>query len=215
MLTKIFNGAYLKRLDNIKQWQEIDVFKEESVSQHSYKVSVLGRILLEDLFGSYTQDPNVLSFKLKCVDAFLFHDWDETLILRDISHETKYNDFNGSEIRDVLDDFVRHKVLEEFGENVLLPYPVWTSSSTLLISNIVQEDTRVKTFCKLADWIALSFYVKRERELGNRGLEKQWLHIKEGLEKSIENVIKMLESEFSDYQFEFTELNNLIKNIYG
>lgn len=40
MIVKIFNGEYLKRLDNILQWQERDVFKQESVSQHSYKVSV-------------------------------------------------------------------------------------------------------------------------------------------------------------------------------
>ena len=37
MLSKIFNGKYLQRLDNIIQWQEKDVFKQESVSQHSSK----------------------------------------------------------------------------------------------------------------------------------------------------------------------------------
>lgn len=30
MLAKIFNGAYLKRLDNIKQWQEMDVSKRKA-----------------------------------------------------------------------------------------------------------------------------------------------------------------------------------------
>lgn len=116
MLAKIFNGAYLKRLDNIKQWQEMDVFKEESVSQHSYKVSIFGRILLEDIFGFDNEDAKVLAFKLDCVDAFAFHDWDEALILRDMSHETKYNKYNGEEIRNALNNLSKHKAIEEFGE---------------------------------------------------------------------------------------------------
>ena len=50
MIDKIFNGPYLRRLDNIIQWQEKDVFAKESVSQHSFKVAVFTSVILEDIF---------------------------------------------------------------------------------------------------------------------------------------------------------------------
>lgn len=49
-LTKLFNRDYLARLDNIKQWLEYDRHQQESVSQHSFKVSVFAMSLL-DYFG--------------------------------------------------------------------------------------------------------------------------------------------------------------------
>ena len=39
------------------------------------------------------------NFKSNCIDWAMFHDLDETLILRDLSHLFKYNTFNGEEIR--------------------------------------------------------------------------------------------------------------------
>ena len=51
MLEKIFNGTYLSRLDNIVQWLERDRHNQESVSQHSYKVTIFARVLLEEIFG--------------------------------------------------------------------------------------------------------------------------------------------------------------------
>ena len=45
-LIKLFNRDHLARLDNIKQWLEYDRHQQESVSQHSYKVSVFTMCLL-------------------------------------------------------------------------------------------------------------------------------------------------------------------------
>lgn len=159
MLEKIFKSDYLKRLDNIKQWQEVDVFKEESVAQHSYKVTVFARVLLEDLFARNSCN-EILKFKLDCVTHAMFHDWDEALILRDMSHKTKYNSYNGAEIRDSLDHLTKHLVEEEFaGEE---------DSAFLLRKQIAHPDLTVKKFCKLCDWLALQFYVERELSLGNK-----------------------------------------------
>lgn len=215
MLAKIFNGAYLKRLDNIKQWQEMDVFKEESVSQHSYKVLIFGRILLEDIFGFDKEDAQVLSFKLDCMDSFSFHDWDESLILRDMSHETKYNKYNGAEIRNALDNLAKHKAIEEFGEDDGENCGNWSGSAWMVVGNITRSKDDVKMFCKLCDWLALIFYMKRERDLGNMSLNEQWERGKEGLTASIESVKEMLSNKFKGYNLNFSELNNLITNIYG
>jgi len=215
MLAKIFNGDYLKRLDNIKQWQEMDVFKEESVSQHSYKVSIFGRILLEDIFGFNNKDVEVLSFKLDCIDAFAFHDWDEALILRDMSHETKYNKFNGEEIRNALNNLSRHKAIEEFGEDDGNDCGNWSATANMVVGNITRIGDDVKVFCKLADWLALVFYMNRERSLGNKSLNAQWERGREGLEQAIKNVRDMLMRKFENHNLNFSELNNLIKNVYG
>lgn len=215
MLAKIFNGDYLKRLDNIKQWQEMDVFKEESVSQHSYKVSIFGRILLEDIFGFNNKDVEVLLFKLDCIDAFAFHDWDEALILRDMSHETKYNKFNGEEIRNALNNLSRHKAIEEFGEDDGNDCGNWSSTANMVVGNITRTGDDVKVFCKLADWLALVFYMNRERSLGNKSLNAQWERGREGLEQAIKNVRYMLMRKFENHNLNFSELNNLIKNVYG
>lgn len=215
MLAKIFNRAYLKRLDNIKQWQEMDVFKEESVSQHSYKVSIFGRILLEDILGFDNEDAKILAFKLDCVDAFVFHDWDEALIFRDMSHETKYNKYNGEEIRNALNNLSKHKAIEEFGEEDDSQSGNWTASANMVVGNITRSGDDVKIFCKLADWLALAFYMKRERELGNKSLNAQWECSREELKQAVTNVIEMLERKFQGYSLNFSELNNLIKNVYG
>lgn len=158
MLEKIFKGDYLKRLDNIKQWQEVDVFKEESVAQHSYKVSVFARVLLEDIFCRNTAN-EIVKFKLDCVTHAMFHDWDEALILRDMSHKIKYNSYNGDEIRQSLNHLTKHLVKEEFGGD--------NDSDFMLRKSIAYPDDDVKTFCKLCDWLALEFYVERELSLGN------------------------------------------------
>ena len=70
-------------------------------------------------------------------------------------------------------------------------------------------------FCKLCDWLALIFYMKRERDLGNMSLNEQWERGKEGLTASIESVKEMLSNKFKGYNLNFSELNNLITNIYG
>lgn len=162
MLEKIFNGEYLKRLDNIKQWQEIDVFNKESVAQHSYKVSIFCRVLLEDIFGGNTKK-EILKFKLDCITYAMLHDWDEALILRDISHCIKYNAYNGEEIRNSLNHLTSHLVEKEFGGK---------DDSSIMLRNFISEpETLVKKFVKLCDWLALEFYVEREIEFGNKRFE--------------------------------------------
>lgn len=214
MIVKIFNEPYLKRLDNIKQWQEIDVFKEESVSQHSYKVLIFGRVLLEDIFGK-NNCPKVLDFKLACLDALMFHDWDEALILRDMSHETKYNAYNGEKIREVLNDFAHHRALEEFCEKNPTD-GLFTPASCMMVDNICSATSDAKLFCKLCDWLALIFYMKRERELGNNNLYAKWEYCRQKATETAEKVIDVLKFRFDipGVVLNFDELNNLIKTLW-
>lgn len=187
MLEKIFSGEYLKRLDNIKQWHEIDAFNKESVAQHSYKVAIFCRVLLEDIFGR--NDANeILKFKLDCTTYAMLHDWDEALILRDISHCTKYNMYNGAEIRNSLNRLTRHLVEEEFGGK--------DASSIMLRHFISEPETLVKKFVKLCDWLAAEFYVRREIALGNKWFEDRRDYCLENVRKTAKSVKDAIADKF-------------------
>jgi 5'-deoxynucleotidase YfbR-like HD superfamily hydrolase len=161
MIVKIFNDDYLRRLDNIIQWLEKDTLKRESVAGHSFKVSVFCRVLLEDIFGN-TDDTNILKFKLDCVTFALLHDWDEALIRRDISHEIKYNKWNGDEFRALLDKLSSHYAIQEFG-------PLNDSDSAdMIIRNIINPGDLIHSFVKICDWLAMEYFLIREMRMGNK-----------------------------------------------
>lgn len=209
MIKKIYNGAYLKRLDNIKQWQEMDVFKEESVSQHSYKVAVFTRVLLEDIFGN-SDNIETLKFKNECVTRAIFHDWDEALILRDMSHETKYNAYNGKAIRSTLDDFSKFKAYEEF---VLNSMEERNDTSDMILESVTSPCREVEKFVKLCDWLALAFYIKREESLGNTSLSEQSKKVLEILPTVVQGVKLSLTAKFKDISvLDFTTINNFFYN---
>ena len=186
MIEKVFNGAYLKRLDNIVQWSEKDVFTRETVSSHSYKVTVFCRVLLEEIFR--VDNDSTREFKMNCVTHAMFHDWDEALLLRDISHETKYNSYNGEQIRSVLDNLSKHLAVNEFLDG--------TSTGEFVFGAIFTNDESVNSFCKVCDWLALAFFIKREQSMGNQNLDAQETTVKDGLRKSINRCVGILVQRF-------------------
>lgn len=204
MIEKVFNGAYLKRLDNIVQWSEKDVFTRETVSSHSYKVTVFCRVLLEEIFR--VDNDSTREFKMNCVTHSMFHDWDEALLLRDISHETKYNSYNGEQIRSVLDNLSKHLAVNEFLDG--------TSTGEFVFGAIFTNDESVNSFCKVCDWLALAFFIKREQSMGNQNLDAQETTVKNGLRKSINRCVEILVQRFGRDNIRVSVFEDLIKSIY-
>lgn len=204
MIEKVFNGAYLKRLDNIVQWSEKDVFTRETVSSHSYKVTVFCRVLLEEIFR--VDNDSIREFKMNCVTHAMFHDWDEALLLRDISHETKYNSYNGEQIRSVLDSLSKHLAVNEFLDE--------TSTGEFVFGAIFTNDESVNSFCKVCDWLALAFFIKREQSMGNQNLSAQETTVKDGLRKSINRCVGILVQRFGRDNIRVSVFEDLIKSIY-
>ena len=204
MIEKVFNGAYLKRLDNIVQWSEKDVFTRETVSSHSYKVTVFCRVLLEEIFK--VDNDSIREFKMNCVTHAMFHDWDEALLLRDISHETKYNSYNGEQIRSVLDNLSKHLAVNEFLDG--------TSTGEFVFGAIFTNDESVNSFCKVCDWLALAFFIKREQSMGNQNLDAQETTVKDGLRKSINRCVGILVQRFGRDNIRVSVFEDLIKSIY-
>ena len=204
MIEKVFNGAYLKRLDNIVQWSEKDIFTRETVSSHSYKVTVFCRVLLEEIFS--VDSDSTRKFKMNCVSHAMFHDWDEALLLRDISHETKYNSYNGEQIRSVLDNLSKHLAVNEFLDG--------TSTGEFVFGAIFTNDESVNSFCKVCDWLALAFFIKREQSMGNQNLSAQETTVKDGLRKSINRCVGILVQRFGRDNIRVSVFEDLIKSIY-
>ena len=191
MIEKMFNGPYLRQLDNIVQWSEMDVFQRESVSQHSFKVTVFTRVLLEDILGHV--DPGsadnwtVTLFKRDCVDYAMFHDFDEALIRRDISHVTKYNRFNGPEIRRNLNALSEHLAQQEFRDG--------TKSGDFVFENVIHPAPAVKRFVKLCDWLAMAFFIRREQRMGNSNMRLEDTTVFNGVRTAVEDVRKLFSQE--------------------
>jgi len=189
MIDKIVTGSHLKRVDNIIQWQERDVFQRESVSQHSFKVSVFTRIILEDIFedifGDRDFNGRIDKFKLDCVTHAIFHDFDEAIFLRDAAHSIKYNKFNGLEIREAINHYVEHQFFEEFKEDD----GVESDSVKMLHNSIVCVDPQVKKVVKVADWMALLYFCRRELALGNLNFTKTYEYCKDSLLKAASQMI--------------------------
>ena len=214
MIDKIFNGPYLRRLDNIIQWQEKDVFARESVSQHSFKVAVFTSVILEDIFPTKNshnvvdeiRSKHIAEFKLKCIQSALFHDLDEALLLRDISHETKYNGYNGEQIRNALNALSDHIANKEFFDGK------WGSGGSMIYYAMRCKNPVVKSVVKVADWMALIFFVRREQDLGNKTLDSLRPYLIESFKRAVNEMKEQIAKEFEEFDYEtapFEELYNL------
>jgi 5'-deoxynucleotidase YfbR-like HD superfamily hydrolase len=177
MIYTIFKKEWLSIFDNLVHWSELNQLKKESVSSHSYKVVCLTRIISEEIF---TKDN--FEMKLACIDYATFHDWDEIFIKRDMSHRTKYNDFNGAQLRKILDELVVHLVSENIGGK--------TPASLLMSQNILKEGLLkgVKEVVKTADWLALIHHCMIELQMGNNTFYPKLLYALDKLELSIEQI---------------------------
>lgn len=206
MIDKIYDGPYLRRLDNIIQWSEMDVLNRESVSQHSYKVTIFARVLLEDVFrGSDTE--RIRQFKRECVDHAMFHDWDEALIRRDISHVTKYNKYNGDKIREQLNSLAAELAHKEFDED-------GSSAERLLLQSILSPDPTVKKFVKLCDWLAMAFFVRREQKLGNKNMRLEDTTIFNGISQCVAALSDILKEKFPEMEFESDTFEHIKEMVY-
>lgn len=186
-------------LDNIRQWEERDSVIKESVSQHSFKVSAICVYLLEKI-----NEENLLSenwrwnvFYSKTIKYAILHDFDESVLGRDISHVVKYNSHNGEKIRKVLNDFVNYEL-----SNVNLKF-------------VQENDLEVKMFVKLCDWLALLTFIIRNKQMGCLNFLEEEKYCVDNVKENVQLVRNMIEKKFSNYLLNLDFLNNLISDIYG
>lgn len=178
IIEKIFSDPDFNRLDNIIRWSGLNTLTKESVSQHSFFVAMLARIVSEEIF-----DEKDYNLKLTTTTYALFHDFDESFT-GDVLHGLKYDSEYGGELRELLDKIILNKVNRKFDKNV--------KSEKLLLEIIIGEiNPFVKKIVKICDWLSMLFYLKRELNLGNNSLYDQQLYCLIKLNSCCEDIMGM------------------------
>lgn len=188
-------------LDNIRQWEERDSVIKETVSQHSFKVSAICVYLLERIGKAKTLNDNWRwsVFCFECTKYAILHDFDESVLGRDISHVVKYNALNGVKIREVLSTFVEHEL-----DRLNLQF----------IYKDIEPD--VKAFVKLCDWLAMLTFICRNKRMGVIDFCKEEYYCREKGEESLANVKSILLNKFEEIEKKDLEFfDNLINEVYG
>lgn len=157
MIKKLFKKEWLSTFDNIEHFSNYNRIKKESLTSHSYKVTLFSILITEECFLEYSF---TLSEKNEIMLFSIFHDFDEIFLLRDLDHHLKYNSFNGKELRDVLDKFVEHSVNKE-----LIDSPFQKKVSDIICKKDLSDLT--KKVVKLSDWLSMFLYCKVEISMGN------------------------------------------------
>lgn len=187
----------IQSLDNICQWAERDSVIKESVSQHSFKVSSICVYILEKIsqfeVPTWKYGYDWSEFSYRCLKYALFHDFDESIIGRDISHVVKYNEFNGQEIRNSLKEYVNHEI-----EKMKLDFLIH------------DENTDIKLFVKLCDWISLLTFIQRNKQFGANCFEEE----EETCKKNIEDHVELVEETLYDLFRKKFNVKSIIRVIY-
>ena len=154
---QFLNDEDFDQLNNMVRWNGMNRIKDETVAHHSFMVAWFSRVLAEEIFYEDT-------IKLKITEYGLFHDFDE-MFTGDVLHPLKYNEFNGVEIRNSIDEFLEYKINKKFSSN---------SKTDKMFQSVMNKDFPdfVSKIVKVADWLSMYFYIKKERQLGNKGVEK-------------------------------------------
>lgn len=169
----------ISSLDNIHQWEERDSVIKETVSQHGFKVASICLYILEKIENKFKiSNPSWLTFKYGCLKHAVLHDFDESILGRDISHTVKYNKQNGEQIRDALDWFVNYQIEE------------------LNIGFLFNAEEDVKTFVKMCDWIALYTFIVRNENMGVKTFGEEKQYCLQNIKIFVEKVSKFFKNKY-------------------
>ena len=201
---EIFSDPDYDQLNNLVRWNGLNRNNNESVAHHSFIVAWFARIIVEELLPR-GEEP----FKLAVTTYAIFHDFDE-MFSGDITHEVKYNSYNGAKIKELIDDFCVHMTKQKFDGS--------TPSSFMLRNYLLgQIPPEVKSIVKLADWLSMAFYVKKEIKLGNKDLYEQYDYCSVQIRKACTNCFVAMKDTFrTDFKSQILdEISNLKFSEYG
>jgi 5'-deoxynucleotidase YfbR-like HD superfamily hydrolase len=171
-IKELFYDDYFDRLNNMVRWNGTKRIKDETVGHHSFIVSWFSRILLEAIFVDDAP-------KLIGTTYAIFHDFDEN-VTGDVLSPLKYNPMNGEEIRKLLNKYVEIEIDNRFpetGDNI-----------DIFLNKIIlgkEVPLYIKKIVKIADWMSMQFYLKKESELGNLSVSETMARLEKEIEYAI------------------------------
>lgn len=170
---KLMFDADFDELNNMIRWNGANRIKDETVAHHSFLVALYTRIICEEM--NLTE-----SLKLQATTYAIFHDFDE-MFTGDINHNVKYNDLNGKEIREGIKDFIQSRTELKFQEE--------NATNQLFKKSMGESDEFVKSLVKIADWLSMCFYLKKEISLGNKSMYNKLDYCILGTKNAVNNLI--------------------------
>lgn len=181
---------FIIRFFKEEEWQSVNYTirwngkrrcKDETLKDHLFLCGVFSTILIEDIL------PDEIALHLEVTRAALFHDFVDEALTGDLSHDLKYNEVNGAELRCLLFDFVLKKTSEKLDSEV--------ASEKILIKSIQYDKSSVVyRVIKFIDWLACYYYVCQEIEMGNKSFLKY-------LQKIEDKIIQVSEDLVEDFSF--------------
>lgn len=163
----VIKSKEFNSLDYINRFNKTRVFKYETVSQHSYWVTMFAVLVLEGLedagmFRNF-RPTSKWQRKYEVLQACIFHDFDES-ITGDILFNFKHNDFNGNDVKKSIQAYIKHK-MKMYENNTVI-------ENTLLAGlELSNSDKMIKYIVKLADWLACIKYEWAEIQMGNKDFD--------------------------------------------
>lgn len=172
----IKDHADIKRLDYVTRYNSIPSIYHESVSQHSYWVTLYALMLHQHIFSG--KDPEI---ELHICKMGMIHDIGECLT-GDVVRTFKYS---SPELK---------RVIDESEEMMMTKYMPMSIKRIIGESQPVQKDDAkyVKDIIKAADFISLFHYMNREYNRGNREIMpflnrmiSDSIHMSQSLDKNL------------------------------
>lgn len=172
----VFSSDF-QHFSNIQHWNGTPRNSPISLPHHSWWVTALTNLLCVELqMGD--------SFRLQAVNYAMFHDLDE-MFTGDIMHPFKYNKLNGSDVRELIDNYVIEAATQSFQSGTEVG-----NHMIDLYDNVKSKQVKIKAMVKLADNLSLLNYCLTEVRSGNKFFD---IHLEKCLsliESSISNLLK-------------------------
>lgn len=206
---EIFNNPAYDQTNNMVRWNGLSRVKDETVGHHTHIVTFFSRVIFEEIFNSskVTMEDKSLYIS-EMLTYSMLHDFDESFT-GDILHTFKHNPLNGKGIKDNIEEYLDHVRIQNFN--------LQTPLHNMLAKYAFQKDVEpfLKDIVKLADWLSMLFYIKKEQMLGNRNLEVQFSHCVESTKMQACVLWDSLENKFPNSQIFTSILQDINKtNFY-
>ncbi len=179
----VLKSEEFNSLDNINRFNKTRVLKHETVSQHTYWVTLFIAFIMAELTCLGVKECDDPNTKNEALLAGMFHDFDES-ISGDTLFDTKHNDFNGKDIKKSICAYIDHR-MKKFYTNT----PVCNVLNKAMKST--ENNELIRFIVKLSDWLACLKYEYSELQLGN-------IHFEAIMHKS-QVQVNTLVHEFSTY----------------
>lgn len=225
LIVDLFSEIESDSLTHIKRWSKKPTHHHESVSEHSHDVAAFTAVIVTSMTAALQNKSRqfiwgtdvkitLLEFSLDTMNYSVYHDIDERFT-GDITHDVKHKGEHGEEMRKLL-----QKMVEKMAEEKFSKHPDDYLHRVFKQIYIGDVGSASKFVVKVADWLSMTKFAKREWMMGNKFMEGVYWYGVESLKKLCDEaetkLLKHLQQlhGFDDcYRFWNFDIFETIKNI--